>query len=60
MRMSRKIITLFIIQLSFIVMIILFLTCVRFVDPLTFETFTSKYQNLSEYDVSISLVYDGE
>lgn len=57
---SKKLFIIFLVQVCFFVFIILFLTAVRFFDADTFNKFAEKYNELSKYDVSISLVYDGE
>ncbi len=60
MEIFRKYFGLVMIQFIFILVIILFTTAVRYFDSASFEILKGIYSKYSDYDVSTSLVYDGE
>lgn len=60
MDIFRKYFGLVMIQLIFVLVIILFTTAVRCFDSANFEILIGIYSKYSDYDVSTSLVYDGE
>ena len=59
METLKKLGILIFVQIAFITVIFLVITCVRFLDINSFQSLKNEYEKYARFDVNKSLVYEG-